>query len=463
MRPRQAPARLRRFDFDAAPESYQFNTATIKELLSELNEERESDIKGTLVDRKSLGKTLAFIATVTGRSFKGSLQDLPMSTLKTIKLLYAENEKSDKHLFRLITSPRHGSKASLEYGTPGPAGLNQLNTDCLNNLLIELERGVAGERVKKVNISLLTPAKLLECIEIEDNEILSNICAQHGQDQGAFVEALSRLTNEISDYEPRMYESTRPLPEVIYTYLRTIGFAHFVSEHENVEKLAFDASPDIAVAEPINERLVTLTNCIKAELGRTVLPQERIVSVVGFSTVVEQFAEQFREITAKVTGLGMKNRNMSELAHYASKLLYAYRVHSHRTADRNALILSTTDCVAALCTIRHQQEAMTTYKPYWQGHPSVGENVLRHLNSDRSIKRLYDSDYIPHGVLQLLYLRFSAYHSALVGHLSVYKADRAFRRARLKKYLECMLSLDIDDMDEAVERLNGYCYRRSAS
>ena len=77
----QAAVYQPRFNFENKSDPAEEHTATIKELLSELNRERTDD-SGSAYDIKSLRTVLRFLSSITGKDYRSIGEAHPLSTLK---------------------------------------------------------------------------------------------------------------------------------------------------------------------------------------------------------------------------------------------------------------------------------------------------------------------------------------------------------------------------------------------
>lgn len=442
------------------PTSEEPATGTIKELLAEINRERNSG-DGVELDLKSLGPALTFVSALTGRSYKSITELFPVSTLGTIKLLYDENEESGIQLFQYLTAPRHGAKPTFEFRTTGAAPRNAYRVKVVNDLLEKLKSGIADERLRKIETSLLTASKLLECIDLENREILGPVYGLYNHDDDFIISALSHLTEVILRYTIRHPASTIPLDELVYTNIRTLPFLHFVAKYKEILETA-RIEEDKGQASPRIEEF-----CIKVGVmrGMDLRPGTPVTSIMQFPALFEAHSRDFIRLVQEATGLPTQLRDLRDKLDYASKVLHMYVLHQNGKPPLEATVLSVSDCIAALCTVRHQQDAKTKYRPFWLGQEGtdIQTSVLRQLENGRRIEELYEEDYIPIGINQLLYSRFCQFHAQFNAQQGRHKAFQAFQVARLEKYAECLASGDIDQIDSSVYAFNLFCARQAIS
>src|SRR3546814_12939709 len=131
-----------------------------------------------------------------------------------------------------------------------------------------------------------------------------------------------------------------------------------------------------------------------------------------------------------------------EVTPFAKKILHSHVFHEQGKKPFHTTNLAATDCVAALCTVRHQQKVKTQYAPFWVGRTSTDisrTRLLSHLDKRRDIPDLYVEDYIPQGASQLLYDRFRQFHAFIEGRTALTQAWLELHLKRLDlsiKYLQ---------------------------
>lgn len=459
MNPEGREARRSRFEL-CKPTSEESRSGTLKELLAEINHERNPE-SGTEVDLKSLEPTLAFIGALTGRSYRSTNEVLPMSTLATIKLLYDENEESGIQLYQLLKAPQQGAKPTLEVRTTGSSSRNAYGTKVLNDLLKKLSVGVSDDRLHHIETSLLTASKLLECIELENREILGPIYWIHGTDEAAIVIALGQLTQLVKNYPMRRTSVKPALDELVYTHIRTLPFLHFVSEYKEILDTARVDNVRSTAAHQLERFCATL----RTRFGSAAELDAPVTSLAEFSEFFNANANELIRLVKAITGLPVQLRDLNTKHDEAAKILHMFVFHQHGRMPLDARLLSVADCIAALCTIRHQQVIKTNYSAYWPGQKSseIRTRPLGQLENGRGIEELYEEDYIPHGVSQFLYSRFCQFHAQLTDQQARYEAFQAFQLARLDTYAECLLFNGVSQIDANLIAFDEYCKRNAIS
>lgn len=451
-----------RFDFGSNLDPDGTQTGTIKDLLAELNNEINltttgrsvhSCKEGATIDDKSLGRTLDFVYEITGQRTKGTTSQIPLSTLKTIKLLYTQNDNSDTQLFRRIARP---GKPTQDFRITGRSLRNEKTFKLVNALLNTISLELSKERSKKIETSLLTLPQLLECIERENFEILEPIYANFAGNSEALANAFRLMARAVASYRPHSWVSSSPLHEKIYIYLHTLPFFHYVGElKENLETAEIDW-----VTYPAYEQIDAFCKELSERTGEDIRADTPITSIEEFPDFLSRYSLPLGKLVKHVTGIHSERRDLLSITDEARKVLHAYVFHQWHRTPAHVTNLTAADCVAALCAIRHQQKVKTNFTSSWVGQESgeqTTSRLLSHLDPGRSIDELYVEDYIPPGAMQILYYRFCGFHSKIIDIGDRHDTWLDFQLARLQRYSDCFLYNDIDLIDQAVDDFNIFC------
>lgn len=454
-----------RFDFGSSPDPSGEQTGTIKELLDELNYEKfktatgtdakKSNSNGTAVTFDSLSGALAFLDEVAGIGTPKLAQNVPLATLKTIKLLYVTNDDKDTQLFRLLKSPLRGGKPTLEFYTTESSLRNQKGISIVDRLLSTLSTEVDPDVLRKIDGSFLTYPKLLECIAKENLEILEPIYTKHSGHPVSITKAFLRLAESLNGYESTRPMTGRPIHEALYTYLRALPLLHFVKEDQYIDGLALVKEPIDAILNEVELFYSKVFGAADTETWRN----KPIMSVKSFPEFVDANALELAKLIQRATGISSERRDILKISNASSKVLCTYVFHQWNIIPLDRVNISVIDCIAALCTIRHQQKVKTKYSAYWQGQTQqdIGTSILRQMDDSRGPEELFEHDYIPHGINQIMFRRFSQFYAAFTNQLERYLAWKKLEAVRLSKYAECYLSNNVDDSDNAVIRFYFHC------
>lgn len=440
------------FDLGSNLDRESKKTGTIKELLAEINQNKPAS--GKEINLDSLRITLNFIGSITGRGYTSITEEHPLSFLRIVKLLYIENDESGIQLFQYLKAPHQGAKPTMEFRTTGVTPRNEYRVKVVNELLERLCLEIDASKLQQIESSLLTASKLLQCIDIENQEILEGIYELHACDHAAVVRSLNQMTRSIRGYRVLHRQSTAPLDEILYTYIRKLPFLHFVGEYKEIVAAAKIGDAGTHVELAVEEFCVRLGVIRKMAIA----PNTFVTSVQDFAGFFDANARDLIQLVKVATGLPTQLRDLAGKLGYASKILAMYTFHQHGKVPLNLETLSVSDCIAALCTVRQQQDAKTNYTPYWHGQESADKqtHIFGQMQKERSIDELWEQDYIPHGINQLLYGRFCQFHAKLAGQQDRHEAILAFQLARLEKYAECLLGYGVDDINAAVRNFNYY-------
>lgn len=437
------------------------------ELLREINGAKKAG-RGENVggkEKKDFGTVLKGIEATVNRRIGDAAGETTVADLKVVKLLYRITKERASHLFGLIAHPGHaGNEAALEFRdsfldrqVEEPSSNDKRieeNELLVADLTAYLSVEIPEVTLKAIHQLLLTHAKQLECIVIENDEILHPIrvaCASLHCDPANAYFFLAQLIQLYPDIEP----STRPNPlgETLYTYLRSLHFQHFVGGYADIVEKAI-ISEEIKPIRLEIERFcdeLAQTNMLPIDLNTP------ITSIEEFPDLVKRHSTRFRSLIKSATGLATRDDTLDNICNHASKILNAYMWVQFTEKDLSKECISVADCLASLIAVRHQQSVKTNYKPRWFGLKDVGDSPLRYFDRERSVSDLQATDYIPEGVNQLLYLRFCQIHLLLIGDQDRHESWMTFQVARLRQYAQCMQSNNVLGITSSVNHLNEFC------
>lgn len=262
-----------RFDFGGSMPSS--GTGTIKELLAELNQERELAEKanahgkaanGVLVGINSLTTTLKGIERITGRKIpKSEISQVSVSDLKTVKRLYLTGLEHWVKVFTIIDPPQlRGDEWTLEFRESVPAPRNKIATLAIQDLLTRFAIDVPSDRRETIERALPQLSELL--LQIEDENAHIGRILKHGfrDDMDAVTSAYQELTAWVDGYPVTTSPSSNPLDEAVYTYLRTLRCAHFAIGF----KKAFELAEIKDAIEPIADHMDLLACAVSTRVGQ---------------------------------------------------------------------------------------------------------------------------------------------------------------------------------------------------
>lgn len=469
----QAPTTYQaRFDFGSNLDPDGSQTATLKELLDEVNHEstyrgdgaraKKNLATGVKVNEKSLELTLDFIHSALGEDIQGATGPLPLSTIKTIKLLYTRNDASDTQLFRRLARP-DASSATMEHWEKRNSPRNERTIRVASEIMVTIQRELSTAVIGQIDSILLTTPKLLECIQVENLEILEPIFQRHSRDDEAMSQAVLRMAKVAASFPQTDHpygDTSTPLHERLYIYLRTLPFFHFVGEYER--HIRAEEALDLAILPVLNE-----VNEFCKELtpwaGPDVNAHTPVTSIAQFPEFLSNHALALSKLVHQATGIKSERRDLIDIIDEVKKVLFAYVFHQSDRTDLDVVNLTVTDCIAALAAIRKQQKEKTLYTPKWVGQESGEQTVSRllsHLDTTRSIEDLYEEDYIPQGALHILYHRFCIAYGKISGsHHGRQLAWMEFQLARLSQYAECYRHSEMTQIMHAVGGYYVFCMR----
>ncbi|WP_422346713.1 hypothetical protein [Stenotrophomonas sp. DR009] len=453
-----------RFDFEKDQKTDPPETGSISELLEELNYEiahasdgskaKHSNASGKTITRKELKGVIDFINSTLGQEIPTGNCTLPLSTLKTIKLLYSKNDSSDTQLLQRISKP--GTiKATFEHWTERNSPRNEKTIKAASHLMSTLELEIDEERRKHIHTNRLTPSKLLEYYARQIKELIDPIYTAFAGDDEAIASAFMFGAHQIESYQPSSLLTSKeaaPIYERLYIYLITLPFLHFVGEYQRIIE-----SENEALSKYKIEPLFAHALSSPSESDDLLRP---VTSLAAIHSFLQTHANELAHLVHQATGYELRSSEIKNIADETQKVLHAYVFHEWHRIDHDVVNISMADCVAALLAITIQKKIKTKYTPNWKGQSSSEKTVSRllsHLDTSRDIEELYEEDYIPQGAMLTLYHRYCIAYALLFGRSNRMEAFMRFQIAYLKHMTVAHSHFDLEAGNEYERKINMFC------
>lgn len=449
-----------RFNFGTNPDAQEKQTGTLTDLIDEINLEdtysssgahaMASSAQGFAINAKSLERTLTFIQQATGQTFTSVRQELPLVTLKTIKLLYIKNAVNDRHLFNLLEPPRGSSRSTMEFSTTSSIARDKTGAAIIQSLCNDLVKEIDPGKREAFDALLPTPEQLNLDIEKTNDAIYQHLTDQLGHDQALLTRAYEKLAHEIGHFRyEKNPDAGIPLNEAMYCYLRGLGFIHFVIHHQSFMEYIRVTHP----IQPIDALADELCQSLSEIKQSTIRPTDKVVSVKDFPKLVACHTKEFRALVKAATGLDTRTDVLIQNLARAQRILVSYAYRSFDESNMDAHRVSVLEIVAALCSVRYQQAVRTEYKPYWHGQDDKGSSPQRHF--DKTIDP--DDPYQHQGVLLIYLYRFYDFLYAFLQTTASISAWMQVQLARLDGYVRILALQDIGALPAVAEHFDHMC------
>lgn len=429
-------------------------TATLGELVKHLEAEVQK-LNAEQITSRTLKRTLDFLQKSIGVDIAANDEQLPMSVLKTVRLLFLTDLDSNRNVLRLLTPPETVDEATMEFSgvttIPRDADASALIEKLCESLALEIDpsRIRMQQQMLRRRDKHSIAEELLLHVERTNDEVSLILREAFGTDETLLVSAFSSLVAPMDQFRVELSEGkTAPANEAMYTYLQTLPFRHFI-QHYPKQLEATRICGGIGSIQDEAERF-----CEVAAHGAQHHhgPASRVFSFNTSDHLLLEHPEEVRALVHKATGIPTTVRQLQAHRDRVKPLLISYAYRSFDCTDPDATILSVYDVVAAFCSFRYQQENGRDYKPYWHGQTDQGKNP----------QRLFDkglSDEQPHqhqGVMQIYLDRFYEYRAAFTGTIGSYRAWMDYQVAVLGAYQSVLDLKDVAAITTGLTTLDFY-------
>ncbi|WP_313207287.1 hypothetical protein [Stenotrophomonas sp.] len=440
-----------KFQFSAADPS---ETATLGELAKHLEAE-VGKVNGEQITPAALKRTLDFLQKSIGVEVAGNNQSLPISTLKTVRLLFLTDLESSRNVLAMLTPPETADDATMQFSSVTTIPRDKDADTLIKGLSETLELEIDPERVRMFARLLgdreahSVAEKLLLHVERTNDEV-SAIFREHFRgDDAALAQAFCHIAMQMDQFRVERTEDLNPpASEAMYTYLQTLPFRHFI-QHYPIHLQETRIQHDIGDIHDVADRFCRLA---AGDAQWHHGPSSRVFSVSTFHHLLSEWPDQMCDLVAKATSIATNIKQLKGHEDRARRLLVSYAYRSFDCTDPSACVLTVYDVVAALASFRYQQAEGGEYQPYWHGQTAQG----------KSPQRLFDKGLNPRdphqhqGVMQIYLNRFYEYQAAFSGTTESYHAWMRYQVAVLGAYLSVVDLKDITAISAGLSTLNFY-------
>ena len=349
----QAEQHQPRFDF-ASNSSDHRPTATIKELLIELNNKKRNDWIADY-DLKSLRTTLRFVSSIsTFEKPKRVGKAFSISTIKTIKLLFQSSQLIHSHLIRLIELPGGNTPASMDFFTSPINPESEVVERQIIHMISTLEKEIDKDEIASIE-EICDPARLRDEFRKDTNEAIDKILLDHihidddlmeladvylAEKTRKFLKSVTPLKRE-----PRLHVATN-------TYLKLLDYVH---------NLHFEVSTQLKIPNDsgvANKRIDFTEICkkVSASEQRPIAMETNFMAIGDVAGFVDAYPSDIAQMVLNATGFKYAKRDVPLDCMRASMSLVLYLAAADLPNENNEKPIGIVHIVAAYCSVLHQRK-----------------------------------------------------------------------------------------------------------
>lgn len=501
--PRQEKNRLR-FDFAKAEQ------VTVKDLLEEINAD-SNRVPGAEVTFRSLSRALDFVQEVTGVIVKSKTELVDIQTLKVLKLLFTMSDKrvdekgkrkNIRNIFSLLQRPEEPEKsqrgnsnfvkkrgratmesctgttiprdplgealigelvtalsididpeklATMEAVLSAPGLFGSEQAEALSGTSAAIDRALQdGTKPKSIHETRSDAEKLLDHLALGSGAVEDLLFRQFGGDDNLLASAYRMITSQISKYGIRRLGRTEvPVHEALYIHARTLGLQHFILHHR-----AYIADIHVDKIHCIEDEVWLFCEEASKTYEVSFGPRDYVVSLARFDEFANIHVSQMMALVELATGWVTPAKAPEKDVQRAQKVIKFAVYRRYDRCPPEEVRICILDIIAALCSVRYQQEIKTEYSPYWESQQSQGSSPERMLD-------VFEFDADPEfglhqGVLMLYHNRYKDYLAAFTGTSESHKAFREFELCRFDGYLAATQSRSLMEFQAATLGLSNF-------
>lgn len=360
-----------RFDFGVSLNSNENQTATIKELLAELNYEKstkssgvQSDKHGKQIDISYLETTLRFLRTISGQALRSTTEEHPIAAVKTIKTIFNYNHDSGVHLIGLIEPPGSESKAILDILTSPPTSNKEKFLSIKDRINGDIEKEISPKEKAEI-AAICDPVRLREKYLQDTNEVIDRILLTH-------IHIDDDLMKEADDYladKTRQFlKSITPIkPEsrlhvATYINLKLLDYVH---------RLHFEIStqltiPSACIVDNMHVDFDLTCGKLSTTHGKSIAKDTNFMSIDEVTGFIDGYASDIARLVSIATGfkynkrdiLGKKKNEQGHVTDSTRALItiQLYLLAADLPNDKNPKPIGVVHVIAAFCSVLHQRK-----------------------------------------------------------------------------------------------------------
>lgn len=426
-----------RFDFgtNTGPEGTQ--TATIKELLVELNYENTSSKNGKKLDEKSLETVLIFLRAISEKPLKSTIEKHPIVDIKTIKTLYNYNYYFGSQLIGFIKPSCKKPETIIDIITSPPTEGNKVIPDIIKRIIIDIEKEMAPEVPREIG-KICSPMWYEEMCIQKTNEAIDDVILRH-------IHIDDNLVKEADDYlseKTRMFHKKYITPMkkeqsiqiATYTYLKLLLHIQWLNFQINT-KLTI---PDNSIITNKKVDFDEICHELSKSKNKDIFKDTLFLSIEELPRFIDDRAYYIAKLVSDSTGNTYNTRDVLTDKTRVKAVLRIYIDTATLPNDINKNLLGVVHVIAAFCSILHQRK--TKYR--------LGNTSRRYSSTFLSPQNLLDkySLHEPQDLpvtVRLIYKeRTFWYLYALLGRKDKSDSDKAVHFHQSELYRDIYMSLD---------------------
>lgn len=301
-----------RFDFDATCKNDHSETATLKDLLDEIQFENTHDQWGRLIDKTGrdidisyLETVLRFFRSITGKELKKTTEVHSVADIKTIKYLYRKNESIGTHLISLIEPSSERHLLLLDIVTSEKSEEASLVFYLIEEIIKTFSLQIPKDELEKIK-------EVSECLDTHynftNNSIDEIIYTRIHRDEKLSLEALRFICEETKNYhnsiKPLIKENRIIISTFTYLSVMILLFRHrmFIENQKLISEEKTSNCREIKFEEI----------CRKASSNhnKTIMKYTNFISEDNFLQFSKEYASELVKLIKAATNTKYSKKNL---------------------------------------------------------------------------------------------------------------------------------------------------------
>lgn len=394
-----------RFDFGSNIDPDGSQTGSIKDLLSEINFEREEPLDGfpkvrgtkggEIIQLKNLKPILRFVQSISDLPFKSMKEIHALTTLKIIKLLHMCNQSSGAQFIRVIESPSPKSLASIDFLTSPPTKETRSIKEQIALAINQIEKEIDQEERSEIN-EICNHEILQKEYRHSTNNAMDTILLTHiHHKDDLLTKADLFLIGETIKFHTSInpVEKEQRLHIATYVHLKLLEYKH----RNHLEIITKHSIPEDGIGASSIVKFDHLCQKLSQAQNKTIQPHTSFLGMGDVHVLCNNYPREIAELVSAATGFKYIRRDVASDLKRARLVLYLYLAHIGYTEPQNTTF-GIMHVVAAFCSILHQRKTRKKLtdkrsKRYESKHPTPQKQLDAFING-RAKQILFTARYL---------------------------------------------------------------------
>lgn len=346
-----------RFDFGTDCKNDHSETATLADLLDEIQFENTHDKWGNLIDKTGkkidisyLKTVLRFFRSITGKELKKTTELHSVADIKTIKYLYRQNENISTQLISFIEPSSKKNLLLLDTITSEKSEESSAVLYLIEEVIKTVSNQIAKDELERIK-------EVRDCLDAHydyTNTLIDDIIyTRIHRDEKLSLDALLFICEETENYhnsiKPLIKENRIIISTYTYLMVMIILFRHRISI-ENQKRISGDK-----ISSCSEVKFEEICRKVSLDYNRTIMKYTNFISEDNFLEFSKVYASYIVKLVKAATNNKYSKKDLMNDSERAKTVLEMHLSAHGYPNEENPNPIGIVHIVSSYCAILHQR------------------------------------------------------------------------------------------------------------